>query len=128
MPTQLTNGIRISVRSRYEADYSRPSSNQYVFSYRVRIENMRQETVQLLRRHWFITSATGEVREVEGEGVIGQQPILHTGEVHIYDSWCPLPSPIGTMHGSFQMKILETETLFEAEVPRFSMESTVMLN
>lgn len=128
MPTQLSNGIRISVRSRYEAGYSRPSSNQYVFSYRVRIENFRNETVQLLRRHWIITNATGGVREVEGEGVIGQQPILEPGDVHIYDSWCPLPSPIGTMHGSYKMRILDSDTYFQAEVPRFRMESSVMLN
>ena len=128
MPTHISNGIRISVRARYQAGYSKPSSNQYVFSYRVRIENFREETVQLLRRHWIITNAVGGTRKVEGEGVIGQQPILKPGEVHSYDSWCPLPSPIGTMHGSFQMQIVGTDTFFQAEIPRFSMESTVMLN
>lgn len=128
METLITNGIRISVQPRYQPAYSRPTEDQYVFSYHVVIENQRTDTVQLLYRHWVIINALGEVREVEGEGVIGLQPVLAPGDVHSYDSWCPLASPLGSMEGRYLMMNTKTGEEFYAEVPRFQLESTVMMN
>lgn len=128
METQTTRGVCISVQSRYEAEYSKPTENQYVFSYRIRIENQSPNTVQLLRRHWYITDSMGFTREVEGEGVIGKTPVIAPGQVHVYDSWCPLSSPFGFMKGTYLMLLVEEQTYFDAVVPRFSMESTVALN
>ena len=84
--------------------------------------------MQLLYRHWVITNGMGAVEEVEGEGVIGQQPVLGPGEVHSYDSWCPLSSPLGSMEGRYLMVSTETGEEFYAQVPRFQLESTVMMN
>lgn len=128
METQTTRGIQISVQSRYEMAYSKPVENQFVFSYHIRIENRSPHTVQLLRRHWHITDSMGFTREVEGEGVIGETPVLAPGEVHTYDSWCPLPSAFGSMRGSYLMLLVEEQEYFDAIVPRFTLESTVALN
>jgi ApaG protein len=128
MKTCSTNGIRISVQARYQPAYSKPTEEQYVFSYHVVIENQRSDTVQLLYRHWVITNALGAVEKIEGEGVIGQKPILEPGAVHRYDSWCPLASPLGSMQGRYLMVSKETEEQFYAEIPRFQLESTVVLN
>ncbi len=128
MESLLSNGIRVSVYSRYQSAYSRPTEDQYVFSYHIVIENCRQDTVQLLYRHWVITNAMGGVEEIEGEGVIGLQPVLEPGDAHSYDSWCPLPSPLGSMEGRYLMVSTETGEEFYAQVPRFQLESTVMMN
>ena len=128
METQLTNNIRISVVGRYQPEYSKPTQDQYIFSYHIIIENCGTETVQLLRRHWFITNSLGVVQEVEGEGVIGKQPILDPGEKHEYSSWCPLTSPFGFMEGNYLFINHDTGQQFRAEVPRFRLESTVVLN
>lgn len=128
METRTTNGIRISVQARYQSAYSKPTEEQYVFSYHIVIQNQSSETIQLLYRHWVIMNALGAIREVEGEGVIGQQPILGPGDVHSYDSWCPLSSPLGSMEGRYLMLNTETGEEFYAEVPRFQLESTVVLN
>lgn len=128
METQTTRGIRISVQSRYETAYSKPTENQYVFSYRIRIENRSPNTVQLLRRHWYITDSMGFTREVEGEGVIGKTPVIAPGEVHAYDSWCPLNSAFGYMRGTYFMLLVDEQEYFDAIVPRFALESIVALN
>jgi ApaG protein len=128
MESLLSNGIRVSVYARYQAAYSRPTEEQYVFSYHIVIENCREDTVQLLYRHWVITNGMGEIQEVEGDGVIGQQPVLEPGDVHSYDSWCPLASPLGSMEGRYLMVSAETGEEFYAQVPRFQLESTVVMN
>lgn len=128
MDTRITNHIRISVVATYQPAYSKPTSNQYVFSYHIVIENCGRDTVQLLRRHWIITNSMGVVQEVEGEGVIGQQPVLEAGDVHQYDSWCPLSSPLGFMEGSYLFVNRDTGEEFRAEVPRFRLQSDVVLN
>lgn len=128
MESLVSNGIRVSVYARYQAAYSKPTENQYLFSYHIVIENGREDTVQLLYRHWVITNGMGAIEEVEGEGVIGQQPVLGPGDVHSYDSWCPLSSPLGSMEGRYLMVSTETGEEFYAQVPRFQLESTVVMN
>jgi ApaG protein len=128
MESLLSNGIRVSVHARYQSAYSKPTEEQYLFSYHIVIENCRPDTVQVLYRHWVITNAMGEVLEVEGDGVIGLQPVLEPGDVHRYDSWCPLSSPLGSMEGRYLMVSTETGEEFYAQVPRFQLESTVMMN
>lgn len=128
METCVTNNIRISVVATYQQAYSKPTKDQYVFSYHIVIENCGPDTVQLLRRHWVITNSLGLVQEVEGEGVIGQQPVLESTEVHQYDSWCPLSSPLGFMEGRYLFVNHNTGEEFYADVPRFRLESSVVLN
>ncbi len=128
MSTLTTKGIRISVETFYQSNFSRPLDNKYVFAYRVTIENLSSSTVQLLRRHWIIKDASGAVREVEGEGVIGKQPILEPGETHQYVSWSPLLSDIGKMYGTYQMENQLTGNQFDIPIPEFQLIAPFKLN
>ncbi len=128
MPACITNGIKISVRSRYESQHSSIPEQRYVFSYKITIVNESDYTVQLLRRHWYIHDSNCNKREVQGDGVIGEQPILHPGASHEYVSWCPFNSEIGMMKGHFTMQRDIDDQLIEVVVPNFTMVATPRLN
>ena len=99
----LTNNVRVEVLSRYSPENSQPLQDTWVFQYTVRITNQGVETVQLISRHWIITDAFEHTEEVQGPGVVVEQPILAPGESFKYSSWCPLKTPMGMMHGTYQM-------------------------
>lgn len=120
MRSKITNGVRIGVETHYLANKSVPAMNEYLFAYEITITNENPEPVQLLHRHWIITDALGRVEEVKGPGVIGKQPRLRTGESFVYDSFCPLPTPFGSMRGFYKM-MRDNGELFEAEIPLFSL-------
>ncbi len=126
--TCTTNGIEVGVQTRYEADHSDPRSNKYIHSYRISITNHTDYTVQLLKRHWIIMDSDLNVREVRGEGVIGQQPILQPGETHEYSSWSPLATEIGKMTGSYQMIRPVSNEIFDVRVPVFVLCDSALLN
>jgi len=128
MQTKVTQGIKISVQAKFQAEYSKPVLNQFVFSYHITIENQSQQTVQLLERYWLITDSLGKIREVKGKGVIGLQPVLEPGDVHTYDSWCPLVTPMGHMEGYYMMLDGLTNEHFKALVPRFQLIASTTLN
>ncbi len=117
--TAITYNIKITVEPIYQPMYSKPLEHEFIHAYRISIENLGVETVQLLRRHWYIWDSNNRAREVEGEGVVGQTPVLATGEVHQYVSGSPMRTEMGTMHGTFQMKRLVDDHLFEVIVPKF---------
>ncbi len=121
METLTTQGIKIIVEPFYLPKESLPVQQKYVHAYRISIENHSGSTVQLLRRHWYIYESNGILREVEGEGVVGVQPILNPGEKHQYTSWCPLMTDIGKMHGTFQMQDLVTSRFFDVVIPEFKL-------
>jgi ApaG protein len=121
MATKITQGFSITVHTAYHENYSNPADNQYFFTYRITIENKSSGTAQLLRRHWYIFDSHGEKSEVEGEGVLGKQPVIEPGESYTYESSCALQSPIGTMHGTYLMKRLDNDAWFEVEIPRFEL-------
>ena len=123
-----TNGITISVQTRYLPSHSDPFTQRFIFGYHITIENNSPYTVQLLRRQWVITDATGLVRHVEGEGVIGIQPVLEPGVSHAYTSSCDLLTEIGKMSGSYQMVRSDDGSLFDVVIPEFYMCSPVKLN
>lgn len=118
-----TRGIRVSVRSFYLDDQSQPEENQYVWAYRIRIENTGDEPVQLLRRSWRITDARGRLVEVDGEGVVGEQPSLDPGEAFEYTSGTPLDTPSGFMAGFYHMVATRSGEPFDVEIPAFSLDS-----
>src|ERR1700678_1519807 len=118
----ITRKIAVSVEPTYLEANSSPGNSQYVWAYRVTIENQGLETVQLLSRHWMITNARGELNEVKGPGVIGEQPILKPGESHQYTSGAPLNTSWGMMGGSYQMES-ESGERFDIEIPTFSLDS-----
>jgi ApaG protein len=118
--SSVTNGIRVDVRARYSAEHSEPQRNLWFFLYTVQIANQGSETVQLLSRHWVITDATGRVEEVRGPGVVGEQPVLEPGESFEYTSGCPLSTPFGSMHGSYQF-VTRRGAQVDASIARFEL-------
>ncbi len=116
----VTQGVRVVVRSSLDPSRSRPQRNQWFFLYTVTITNQGSETVQLLTRHWIITDGEGRVEEVRGPGVVGEQPVLAPGESFEYTSGCPLTTPLGTMHGTYQM-LTESGEGFDAEIAPFAL-------
>jgi ApaG protein len=128
MVTATTKGIKITVETEYQPAYSSPSQFHFVFTYKITIENRSDQTIQLLRRHWYIHDASRPVKEVEGEGVVGQQPILEPGEVHNYVSGCNLKSGLGKMHGTYTMERIMDGKKFEVKIPEFTMFVPYKLN
>jgi ApaG protein len=121
MATLITDGVKISVISNYQPNYSFPEHFHYVFNYEITIENLSNYTIQLLRRRWLIYDSNGEIREVEGEGVVGQQPILEPGMVHKYISGCNLKTDMGKMCGQYLMERYFDGTRFWVKVPDFNL-------
>ena len=117
----VTRGISVSVEPVYLEANSSPGSSQYFWAYRVRIENQGRATVQLLNRHWMITNARGELNEVKGPGVVGEQPVLKPGESFEYSSGAPLNTSWGMMGGSYEMEGEDGER-FVIEIPTFSLD------
>jgi len=108
----------VSALPRFLPEQSDPDEDRYVFAYTITIRNTGEVTAKLISRHWIITDANGHVEEVRGPGVVGEQPVLRPGEAYQYSSGCPLETPVGTMHGSYQCEA-EDGTKFEADIPEF---------
>ncbi len=125
--TAVTDGIRVTVRTRYLPEQSSPLSRRYTFAYAIRIENEGAAPAQLRTRHWVITDATGKVEEVRGPGVVGQQPHLRPGEHFEYTSGCVLRTPRGEMRGTYQMQRPDG-TMFDAAIEKFELSMPHSLN
>ena len=121
--SETTRDIRVSVRSFFLDDQSQPDDRQFVWAYRVRIENHGAESVKLLRRSWQITDAVGRTQHVDGEGVVGEQPLLEPGEAFEYTSGTPLETPTGFMKGAYQMVATRSGERFDVRIPAFSLDS-----
>jgi len=117
----VTRGISVTVTPRYMPEESSPEQGRYFFAYTVEIINGSLDRVQLRSRHWRITDEHGNVQEVRGTGVVGEEPVLGPGESFSYTSGCPLPTPSGTMQGTYLMETAGGET-FDAEIPAFSLD------
>ena len=128
MVTEVTNGVKVSVEVEYQPSYSSPSQHHYVFTYQVTIENISNKTLQLKRRKWIINDAAFPIRNIEGEGVVGRQPVLEPGQSHQYISGCNLRSGIGKMRGSYQMEKLMDGQLITIQIPEFKMVAPFKLN
>ena len=119
--------IDINVQTQYIEQQSTPSLGRYVFSYTIVIKNTGKIPAKLVSRHWVITDANGKTEEVKGLGVIGEQPRLMTDESFQYTSGTVLDSPVGSMHGSYQM-IADNGYGFEAKIPSFTLNTPKILN
>jgi len=117
-----TGDIRITVRPFFLPERSRPGRQQYVFAYFVRIENVGEQAAQLMTRRWLIHDSIGEDSEVQGEGVVGEQPVIVPGRVHEYQSSCVLKSANGHMEGHYRFRRADG-THFDAQIPRFYLEA-----
>ena len=128
MVSSITNGVKISVQTEFQPEYSNPFKAHFVFSYHVRIQNESDFTVRLLRRHWYIYDANGQIREVEGEGVVGQQPTLEPGQSYEYSSGCNLDASMGKMAGSYKMERIYDGKNFNVIIPDFNLIAPFRLN
>lgn len=126
--TEITQGVKVSVSTAYQEGYSNPLQSHYVFTYKIRIENNSEYTVQLLSRHWFIVDTHCEVREIEGQGVVGLQPVLEPGESHEYASGCNLQTEIGKMLGTYTMERIIDGKKFDVIIPEFVLIAPYKLN
>ena len=123
---QATDGIRVRVQPRFSIADSDPKEGAFVFSYDITLSNEGDTSAQLLFRHWYIHDASGEDTEVDGDGVVGQQPMLGPGDSHQYQSYCVLRSPVGYMEGYYTFVRSDGER-FRVAVPRFDLSVPFVL-
>jgi ApaG protein len=128
MSERVTEGIRVRVAPAYHPEHSSPETNFWFFSYTIDIENEGDRAAQLLTRHWRITDANGRVEEVRGDGVVGHKPRLAPGERFQYTSFCPLPTPVGSMEGSYGFVREDDGRRFDVEIGLFVLEDPASLN
>ena len=112
--------VKVNVKTTYIPEQSDPDADRYVFAYTITIHNEGTVAAKLLTRHWIINDANGNVQEVHGEGVVGEQPYLRPGESFQYTSGTVIETPVGSMHGSYQM-LAEDGTPFDAQIPAFTL-------
>ena len=122
-----TKTIRIEVVPTYNPEQSRPWASLYVYNYTITVTNQGDSTVQLLSRHWIITDGFEKVEHVQGDGVVGQQPSIKAGESFTYTSSCPLPTPTGSMQGSYQMRGADNK-IFNVQINEFFLSHKSLLN
>src|SRR6478672_6330756 len=121
MVSQITRGIKISVKTSFEGTYFKNYKIHFAFSYEITIENHGKDSVQLTSRHWDIYDSLNNPEAVDGEGVIGKKPVLKPGESHTYSSGCLLSSPFGAMKGHFNMINFTSTRSFRVIVPSFRL-------
>ncbi len=122
-----TDGVTVRVSVSYLPEQSEPERGRWFWAYHIRLENEGDESVQLLTRHWVITDGRGARHSVEGEGVVGEQPVIEPGASFDYVSGCPLATPSGAMQGSYQM-VREDGAIFAVEIPRFVLLAPAVLH
>lgn len=125
---QVTEGVSVTVEAFYQPAQSNPLASEYLFAYRITIENMSSMPVKLLRRHWEIIDSNGSYREVEGEGVVGKQPIIEPAGSYQYVSACNLRSEMGKMQGFYVMENLFNKRLITVQIPEFQMTAPFKMN
>lgn len=124
----ISEGVKVSVETFYQQDYSNPLQSEFMFAYRITIENHNAFPVKLHSRHWHIFDSDGSNREVEGEGVVGMQPVISPGEEYQYVSGCNLHTEMGRMHGAYLMENLHNKELFDVNIPAFEMVTPFKYN
>lgn len=128
MINTITDGVRVSIETLYQPEYSNPANEHFMFAYKVSIENTSNFAVRLLRRHWHIFDSNGTKRQVEGEGVVGLQPVIGPGNHYEYISGCNLKTEIGSMKGKYQMIRLIDLAVFDVAIPEFYLIAPYKLN
>jgi ApaG protein len=118
--SETTRGVTVRVSVSYLPEQSEPARGRWFWAYHIRIENDGEGAVQLLTRHWIITDGRGARHSVEGEGVVGEQPLIAPGNSYDYVSGCPLATPAGSMQGSYRM-VGEDGAIFDVAIPKFAL-------
>ena len=128
MITQVTKGIKISVKTNFEGTFFKNYKMHYAFGYTITIENQSKDSVQLTSRHWRIYDSLNDVEILDGVGVIGKKPVLKPGEKHTYNSGCLLTSPFGAMQGHYNMVNFTKASKFKVYIPSFKLSAPFALN
>jgi ApaG protein len=128
MNSKISGGVTISVETFYQPEYSNPLNQEFMFAYKITIQNNNDFPVKLLRRHWHIFDSNGIERIVEGEGVVGIQPVILPAAAYQYISGCNLKTEIGKMHGNYILENMNTHHTFNVIIPAFSMTAPLKLN
>ncbi len=128
MYIEETRGVRVMAEPKFLPEESEPDAGIFVFAYTITLANVGTEAVQLLSRHWIITDGGGIVREVKGDGVIGEQPVIEPGATYQYSSYSPMPTPVGNMRGSYLMRQVATGETFQAKIPLFFLRDLRQFN
>ena len=128
MVQQVTNGIKISVKTKFEGISNQNNRLLFTFSYEITIENQSNTSVQLISRHWKIYDALKSLEIVEGDGVIGQKPVLAPKKSYTYSSYCNLTSPTGAMKGFYNMINFTNTSRFKVQIPNFQLTVPAVLN
>lgn len=128
MPTAITNDVKITVEVAYQNTQVSSPDYEHMFAYRITIQNKGDYTIKLLRRHWFIIDLNNAKKEVEGEGIVGLQPVLEPGETHQYVSGCAIQAEIGLMHGTYLMERQIDGELFKVAIPKFNLIAPFRMN
>jgi ApaG protein len=128
MTSKISGGVKISVETFYQPEFSNPLNSEFMFAYRITIENSNNFPVKLLSRHWHIFDSNGSLKEVQGEGVVGVQPVIAPDDKYEYMSGCNLRSEIGRMHGTYLMENIHTRQTFTVLIPSFEMQVPFKLN
>lgn len=128
MTTQVTKGIKISVHTTFEGTFFKNYKMHYAFGYTVTIENQSKNSVQLTSRHWKIYDSLNDLETLDGEGVIGKKPVLHSGASYTYSSGCLLTSPIGAMRGHYNMTNFDTQEKLRVYIPTFKFSAPFTMN
>jgi ApaG protein len=128
MNSKISGGVKISVETFYQSEYSNPMNCEFMFAYKITIENNNDFPVKLLRRHWHIYDSNGSFREVDGEGVVGIQPVIAASASYQYISGCNLRSEIGKMQGSYLLENVNNKKTFSVAIPAFEMLAPFKMN
>lgn len=128
MTSEISEGVKVSVETFYQPEYSNPMNSEFMFAYRITIENNNIFPVKLISRHWHISDSNGSKREVEGEGVVGIQPVIAPGTSYQYVSGSNLRSELGKMYGTYLVENVLNKTSFTVVIPSFGLEAPFKMN
>lgn len=128
MISQVSRGVKVSVETYYQPEYSNPLNSEYMFAYKITIENNNDFPIKLISRHWYIYDSNGSMREVQGEGVVGIQPVIPPANSYQYISGCNLRSEMGKMNGKYLIENINNKKTFDVAIPSFEMHAPFKMN
>ena len=128
MNSKISGGVKVSVETFYQSEYSNPINNEFMFAYKITIENSNDFPVKLLKRRWHIYDSNGSIREVEGESVVGVQPVIASGASYQYVSSCNLRTEMGKMQGTYLLENQHNKKTFNVLIPAFLLETPFKMN
>ncbi|MEP6711564.1 MAG: Co2+/Mg2+ efflux protein ApaG [Ferruginibacter sp.] len=128
MTSKISGGVKITVETFYQPEYSNPLNGEFMFAYKITLENNNAFPIKLMRRHWHIYDSNGSMREVEGEGVVGVQPLINPGASYQYISGCNLRSEMGKMLGTYLIENIHNQRTFNVTIPSFEMYAPFKMN